>query len=524
MTDTTPHINHEHPETTHEHETHLPDPHIPIDNDNGSSRHNAENAGLFEPFGTAESEVDLHRDFPSFWPDIPAIPDISPHASVWNFDSIVPIDYTSSLMDPWPNHHPDIPITSREESTQQQQIYTTSYVHYDYLLDLRQWAPLYFGSRAQSSSSLASSANTNVSHLGCGTNLGSRAYFDSDSNLDLVDLNSEAPETLTCSFSDSEKVPETLACSFPECDATFSGKYSRVQKIRMRHRPAVATEFPCEDDQCDMIYKRQDARLKHYRRRHPNLYSQDTPVRSDTNNNRVDCSVCDISFQRPADLRRHMRQHEVPNFACEVRDCEQKFHRLDRLRDHVRRKHKGEVIATDEGPLKFEIPQAEPSPDQASSYPCSSCDLTFERPSQLTQHQARKHVRRYKCNECEKAFHLNADLLRHKRTRHSPETLHGCPHEVCSMTFTRQDNLQRHIRRTHGTNDVAESLPVVPITTVKDKARADEDVSVEATHVKEQPVSTRPDETLHNASGTTSALEIYDHQHETVGNASVTMK
>lgn len=173
------------------------------------------------------------------------------------------------------------------------------------------------------------------------------------------------------------------------------------------------------------------------------------------------CTLCENKFQRPADLRRHMQQHEEPLLACDVLGCERNFHRVDKLRDHVRQAHKGDV-ATEEGILIIQMP---PEPVQPSStHLCLSCNLVFQRESQLNQHIARKHIRRYQCNECDKAFNLNADLERHKKTRHNSaaEALFKCSEAGCSLTFTRQDNLQRHLRRIHGCEDASHTALLGP--------------------------------------------------------------
>lgn len=182
------------------------------------------------------------------------------------------------------------------------------------------------------------------------------------------------------------------------------------------------------------------------------------------------CPKCPSkSFGRQAELRRHvLNKHESnPQLSCPAPQCSRLFptHRKDKLRDHVRKSHKG-TVTTNAGSLEFDIPKEETLVEemedlkQTATYACSNCELEFERKSLLTQHEARKHIRRFKCEKCDMAFHLNADLKRHKETKHRTAfDFLECPHTDCNETFTRQDNLQRHLRKIHGSTSSLKSGP-----------------------------------------------------------------
>lgn len=185
---------------------------------------------------------------------------------------------------------------------------------------------------------------------------------------------------------------------------------------------------------------------------------------------RLTCPKCPgKSFGRQAELRRHMLVLHEGNTSllCPAPECGRQFstHRKDKLREHVRNIHKG-TVTTNAGSLKFNIPdrntlKEEEEPGQKMSYICSYCNLEFERQSQLTQHEVRKHIKRYKCEECDKAFNLSPDLERHKKTRHKiGSNMLECPHADCNETFTRQDNLQRHLRKIHGSTSSLKPGPV----------------------------------------------------------------
>ena len=72
---------------------------------------------------------------------------------------------------------------------------------------------------------------------------------------------------------------------------------------------------------------------------HPGV---DATFRQPAPESRIPCesSGCTKSFRRPGNLRRHMRKHRPANLKCIVDDCDMKFYRLDKLRDHIRQGHK----------------------------------------------------------------------------------------------------------------------------------------------------------------------------------------
>jgi hypothetical protein len=92
---------------------------------------------------------------------------------------------------------------------------------------------------------------------------------------------------------------------------------------------------------------------------------------------------------------------------------------------------------------------------------CDECHETFQKPYQLKRH-SKKHTRPFKCTtpSCSQSFQYKKDLSRHKKARHSEEIpdysplycpINGCKFaEGAGQSFSRRDNLERHIRSKHG--------------------------------------------------------------------------
>lgn len=54
---------------------------------------------------------------------------------------------------------------------------------------------------------------------------------------------------------------------------------------------------------------------------------------------------CSATFGRHADYRRHMLKHEKPRYRCPMIECGRTFHRVDKMRDHVKRGHKSNILS-----------------------------------------------------------------------------------------------------------------------------------------------------------------------------------
>ncbi|EAT77248.1 hypothetical protein HBH56_185590 [Parastagonospora nodorum] len=90
-------------------------------------------------------------------------------------------------------------------------------------------------------------------------------------------------------------------------------------------------------------------------------------------------------------------------------------------------------------------------PPPPFTHTCPTCGQSFRLPGQLNKHWFSKHKRRFSCAvpACGKAFHLRADLTRHTKSRHTAYAGTRCEHAGCAETFSRRDNMMRHIREEH---------------------------------------------------------------------------
>jgi hypothetical protein len=74
---------------------------------------------------------------------------------------------------------------------------------------------------------------------------------------------------------------------------------------------------------------------------------------------------------------------------------------------------------------------------------CLNCQFQCSNKSRLCDHLQTSHAPpRFKCGTCDRGFRLEKDLRRHHRSKHEPKQPFACS---CSRTYTRFDNLQRHV-------------------------------------------------------------------------------
>lgn len=299
--------------------------------------------------------------------------------------------------------------------------------------------------------------------------------------------------------SSASAVSSSIHGQCPTCGQLFSGKYRKGnlgRHIRLKHHGS-GPHYPCQDDYCSKVFFRQDARLKHYRRHHPYLQSppelrlirpsdrdlglgetwveedyetkgpiavsaeQETEVarttslsepRTDPNckdEDTIQCEICQTTFRRAAELRRHMlskHDPDPPKYTCDVPGCSVVFLRKDKLFDHRRNVHEDKEI----------------EPTGQSTYQCAEPGCVagnFSHKADLLRHQRIHKERPHKCPKCDQSFLYPKDLRRHKATHLDDEdddkVLYHCEVPCCAYGpggtgISRKDGLTRHMKRFHG--------------------------------------------------------------------------
>ncbi|CAH8857984.1 unnamed protein product [Trichobilharzia szidati] len=136
------------------------------------------------------------------------------------------------------------------------------------------------------------------------------------------------------------------------------------------------------------------------------------------------CPECDLTFAKSFNLKRHesiIHRREYRYFCgyCEFRTGQQLAYE-----EHLAR--------------HFNVKQ----------FVCEICNSRFTSKRELDDHVSFKHSteRNFVCSECDQRFKTSGTLWRHKKT-HEKRVYHIC--SICSASFTRLSNLNRHYRRTH---------------------------------------------------------------------------
>jgi hypothetical protein len=249
----------------------------------------------------------------------------------------------------------------------------------------------------------------------------------------------------------SERSVNVFRCS--ACGATFSGRYGKGNLARHRRHQHIGHEpgYPCEEIGCARMFKRKDARLKHYRRHHP----QSGQIPSTRRGSRASifssesCQSETATIVKPASQSQDdlssdepfpMTRENSSSLAAIPRSVPLEFPDL-----------------TLEGCLKAEDGPLLEDHAPSSSHKCTQCGVECQTSGQLNYHINRSHVRRFKCKQCDKAFNLKADLHRHELSKHKPELqqIFHCADAACTHTFTRRDNLVRHIHKCHKKNAIS---------------------------------------------------------------------
>lgn len=253
----------------------------------------------------------------------------------------------------------------------------------------------------------------------------------------------------------------TYHCTHDGCNRTFNRPCRLEEHLRSHNNERP---FTCTYDDCNKTFIRQTHLNRHMRDEHENIREHECTWPG-----------CDKKFANATRLKRHIEAHESKFHCTDYPPCQEVFRKHSTLQKHIRSAHLGQK--------KYQCPHIDPETGKP-------CDQAYDSPSSLKAHEGRVHggIKHY-CTQCatdpENPFetspgfstyaalqlhikevhpptceHCNLRLSTHKQLQAHVELAHSglsladrkkfpCPYLNCGSSFTRQGNLNVHIRHAH---------------------------------------------------------------------------
>ncbi|XP_061819582.2 uncharacterized protein [Nerophis lumbriciformis] len=158
--------------------------------------------------------------------------------------------------------------------------------------------------------------------------------------------------------------------------------------------------------------------------------SADTEEDSKAEATHLKCSLCDKTFGKKVNLKRHVRIHTAEKrFMCSF--CGKRFYHKGHFETHMRT-HTGE-----------------------KPFSCSVCGKSFSQKITLIAH-ARTHTgeKPFSCSMCGQRFTYSTNLTAHIRI-HTGEKPFSC--SVCGIRFARNFDLKKHVAKHTASNNAADA-------------------------------------------------------------------
>lgn len=198
-----------------------------------------------------------------------------------------------------------------------------------------------------------------------------------------------------------------FACSEPNCSKTYTNKSHLDRHVKSVHKE-VETDFLYSCPKCMKKYANRQNLKRHIKISHIE------------NNKPFSCDMCRVNFKKKHQLQAHMYVHNgIKSFRCP--HCDKEFVTLHDKKKHMRN-HK--------------------------TYSCEYCDIKFNRWTELTSHKRYEHQAEYICHDCGKLYRERSHIIRHLK-KHAPSRRFSCPYESCNTKYSRNSNLQQHIKTKH---------------------------------------------------------------------------
>lgn len=188
---------------------------------------------------------------------------------------------------------------------------------------------------------------------------------------------------------------------------------------------------------CDKTY----IRLPDFKR-HMRFHESGRDVRK-----RLECDICKVTYWLRDSLIMHMRKHsgERP-FACNV--CPATFRTKESWKTHLQNHTGVKPYGCNICDRRFTTPQSWKTHirrhEGIKAHLCTICGQSFVQGNQLTRHTKERHTEshvRYKCSSCPKDFRTPKLLSAHKRM-HTDQRLFDCAE--CSKSFKTNEVLKEH--------------------------------------------------------------------------------
>ncbi|KAG7165055.1 Zinc finger protein 208-like, partial [Homarus americanus] len=168
-----------------------------------------------------------------------------------------------------------------------------------------------------------------------------------------------------------------------------------------------------------------------------------------------DCTNCDLVYDSPADLDRHIRRepHEVNDIDAASR-CQQCGELIpqDEMEEHLHE----HLLAKEPIPIKMQVTSNQQykkvkkrlgRPVKRKSHRCPDCNLVFPSPAGLSRHNHTQHPQKYsrQCEECGHRFKGRRALELHKDGHKNGSC--WCP--ICKLKFRHRQHVECHFIKAH---------------------------------------------------------------------------
>jgi KRAB domain-containing zinc finger protein len=239
------------------------------------------------------------------------------------------------------------------------------------------------------------------------------SYNDKIANESSVQKENVVPDT------NEKKLYQDNQCQY--CNELLSTK-----KNLERHIIAIHTQeksYQCL--YCNKSFSREDVLEKHTR-----VHTGEKPYQ---------CPYCPKACADISDLNKHKRTHtgEKP-YVCKVPGCNEAYANTASLTYHMKKKHNPDCLNKNSSPI---TPHNTPSQVSTDYLLASTTQATDNYLNNNTMQEPYPH----QCNYCHQSFSRKNNLERHIRT-HTGEKPYQC--KYCSITYTDQSDLKKH-ERTH---------------------------------------------------------------------------